>query len=227
MDRSYAGGYAGRAYTHVFATFWNHSATPEADLQTAVTLAEQALAMDTSFGLAYTTLAFVELIRGNFAAAVERSGTALEVQPGDPYINIYHAYILAADGQAAQAIPYAERALQLDPLTERTPYLNILGTVSFDAGEYQQSLDAILRNRERRGPSFINFEAYLVAANVALGRLDEARKHLQILDSSGESGGNINAPLRWFRHPQEAEEKIRSRIRELRDANATLADHGE
>ncbi len=227
IDPGYAGGYAGLAYTYVFATFWGHSATPEADLQTTVALAEQALAADPSFGLAYTSLAFVKLIRRDFAAALELSRTALEVQPGDPYINTYHAYILAADGQAAQGIPYAERALQLDPLSERTPYLNILGFVSFHAGEYRQSLDALHRNQERGGPSPDAFEAYIVAANVALGRLDLARKHLQILDSYGEAGSMADNPLlSKFRHPEEAAEKVLNPIRELRDADAALADDG-
>ncbi len=226
IDPGYAGGYAGLAYTYVFATFWGHSATPEADLQTTVALAEQALAADPSFGLAYTTLAFVKLIRRDFAAALELSRTALEVQPGDPYINTYHAYILAADGQAAQGIPYAERALQLDPLSDRTPYLNILGFVSFHAGEYRQSLDALHRNQERGGPSPGGFEAYIVAANVALGRLDVASTHLQILDSYSEAGSRANIPLSRFRHPEEAAEKVLDRLRELRHADAALADDG-
>ncbi len=228
IDPGYAGGYAGLAYAHVFATFWRHSATPELDLQTAVAMAEQALAADPSFGLAYTTLAFVKLIRRDFAAALELSRTALEVQPGDPYINTYHAYILAADGQAAQGIPYAERALQLDPLSERTPYLNILGVVSFHAGEYRQSLDALHRNQERGGPFADVIEAYIVAANVALGRLDVARTHLQIMDRFGEAGSMADNPIpSKFRHPDEAAEKILSRIRELRDADVALADNGE
>jgi len=223
IDPGYAGGYAGLAYTHVFATFWGHSEAPEADLQTAVTLAEQSLAADPSFGLAYTTLAFVELIRRDFAAAVELSRTALEVRPADPYINIYHAYILAANGQAEQGIPYAERALHLDPLTERAPYLNILGFVSFHAGEYQRSLDAFRRNQERGGPSADNFRAYFVAANVALGRLDEARTHLHIRDGYGEGDGMINSPVSRFRHPEEAAEQVRSRIRELRAIDAAIS----
>ena len=223
IDPAYAGGYAGLAYTHVFATFWGHSEAPEADLQTAVAMAEQALSADPSFGLAYTTLAFVELIRRDFSAAVELSRTALEVQPGDPYINIYHAYILAANGQAAQGISYAERALQLDPLTERTPYLNILGFVSFHAGQYQQSLDALHRNQERGGPSSDGLEAYFVAANVALGRLDLARTHLQILDSYGEGGSMADSPLSRFRHPEEAAEQVLGRIRELRAIDAAIS----
>ena len=227
IDPGYAGGYAGLAYTYVFAAFWGHSATPAADLQRVVAMADRALAVDPSFGLAYTTLAFVALIRRDFVTAVELSRTALEIQPYDSYINIYHAYLLAANGQAAQGIPYAERALQLDPLTERTPYLNILGTISFHAGEYQRSLDAFRRNQERGGPSPDSFEALIVAANVALGRLDVARTHLQILDSLGDNGNSLNSVLIWFRHPGEAAEKVSGRIRELRDADAASADYGE
>jgi tetratricopeptide (TPR) repeat protein len=167
-------------------------------------------------------------MRRDFAAAVELSRTAVESQPGNPYVNTYHAFILAANGQASQGMPYAERALQLDPLTERTPYLNILGFVSFHAAQYQRSLDAWHMNEERFGPNPHFFETYIVAANVALGRFDVARLHLQILDSYGEVDNVARARLLLsrFREPEEAEEYVLSRIRELRDVDAALADDG-
>jgi adenylate cyclase len=226
LDSEYAGGYAGLAYTSVFTTFWMHSTAPEADLRVAEAAAERALELDPSFGMAYTSLAFVKLIRRDFSAAVELSSNATKIQPNSPYVNIYHAYILAADGQAARGIPYAERAIRLDPLSERTPYLNILGFVSLQAGEYQLSLDAYYRSEERGGPSAGHNVAYHVAANVALGRLDEARKYLQILDSLGDVESRLELPLRKFRHADEAVEKILGRIRELRDADVALADNG-
>jgi hypothetical protein len=65
-----------------------------------------------------------------------------------------------------------------------------------------------------------------VAANVAVGRLDIARKHLQVLDSYGKGGSDDNSSMSRFRHPEEAAEKVLSRIRELRDADAALADNG-
>jgi hypothetical protein len=66
-----------------------------------------------------------------------------------------------------------------------------------------------------------------VAANVALGHLDVARTHLQILDSHGDSGNILSSSLIWFRHPDEAAEKVFGRIRELRDADVALRDNGE
>jgi hypothetical protein len=71
-------------------------------------------------------------------------------------------------------------------------------------------------------------EAYIVAASVALGRLDVARTHLQILDSYGEGGSwaDADTSLSRFRHRVEAAEEIRSRIRRLRDADVALADNG-
>jgi len=217
IDAGYSNAYAGLAYSYVFAVLFGHSASVDADLQAAATLAQRALNGDSTAGLAYTTLAFVELIRENYGNAVALSGKALIVQPGDPYINAYHAYLLAANGQAAAAVEYAEQALRLDPLNVRSPYMNILGYVSFYAGDYQNSLDAYLGSRRRGGPATPGHQAHIVACNAALGRYDEAGKQLAILDSISENDGWADGPLAHRFRRTEDREKLAIGIAELRD----------
>jgi adenylate cyclase len=170
----YAGGYAGVAYTHVFAAFWTPKHSSEKDLGIAIELSDHALGLDPNFGLAYFNKAFAALKQGDHDKALSWSNQAVSVQPGDPYLNAYHAFILATAGNADAAIPYAEHALRLDPLNPRTPYLNILGVVNYHAGNYEASLAAFRRSRDRGGPITPGHRAYAAAAMVALGRTQEA-----------------------------------------------------
>jgi adenylate cyclase len=216
IDASYANAYAGLAYTYAFEVLFKHSDSAAADLQQATRLAETALEIDPSVGLAYTTLAFVEFVAENYDGALSLSRKALDVQPGDPYINAYHAYLLAADGQAAKGIQYAERALRLDPLTVRSPYMNILSYVSFYAGDYQKSLDANHGNRSRGGPFTPNHYALAVAANVGLGNFDEARTQLETLDGMTENDSWAHGPLADKFRRQEDRELLADQINDLR-----------
>jgi len=89
------------------------------------------------------------------------SRRSIELQPNDPYVNAYHAVILSFNGQAKLAIPFARRALRLDPLVPRSPYLNILGMVYFHAGEFVQAQDAFDRNVSVEGHTIRSFELTL------------------------------------------------------------------
>ena len=216
IDTNYADAYAGLAYTYVFEALFKHRDTTAPTLQQATALANQAIELDASVGLAYTTLAFVEFVGENYADALEMSEKALAVQPSDAYVNTYHAYFLAADGQAAKGIQYAEHALRLDPLTVRSPFMNILGYVSFYAGDYQKTLDAYLGNRLRGGPFTPNQHAFLVASHFGLGNVQEALIQLEVLE-------NISGDDRWAHGPlskrfrrQEDREMLVRHINELR-----------
>ena len=216
IDTQYASAYAGLAYTYVFEALFEHGDTTVEALQQATALAKQAIEIDASVGLAYTTLAFVELVEGNYTGALEMSEKALAVQPGDAYVNAYHAFFLAADGQAAKGIRYAEHALRLDPLTVRSPFMNILGYVSFYAGDYQKTLDAYFGNRLRGGPFTPNQHAFLVASNFGVGDIEEALIQLEVLENISRDDRWAHGPLSKRLRRQEDREMLARHINELR-----------
>jgi tetratricopeptide (TPR) repeat protein len=216
IDTNYASAYAGLGYTYVFEALFEHSDNTVEALQQATALSGQAIEIDASVGLAYTTLAFVEFVGENYAGALEMSEKALAVQPGDAYVNTYHAYLLAADGQATKGIQYAEHALRLDPLTVRSPFMNILGYVSFYAGDYQKTLDAFLGNRLRGGPFTPDQHAFLVASNLGLGNVQEALIQLEVLENISGDDRWANGPLSKRFRRQEDREMLVRHINELR-----------
>lgn len=183
----FAGGYAGSAYIYAFLAWWGHSESADEYTQKALALANKALELDPNIGLAYSALAFTHLNTRDFDAALTASSDAIRVQPNDPYVSIYHAFILCANGQPEQGLAFAKRAIRLDPIFPRTPYRNILGVLHFHLGQYQQALDAFQRNTDIGGPRSPGLLAYNVAAYALLGRKQEAKISFALLNSYNES----------------------------------------
>lgn len=183
MDSGFAGGYAGSAYTRAFKVFFRHSEVPYADRQAAIELAARAQEMDPSFGLTFGALAFIHLSDREFEAALHMSERAIEIQPNDPYISAYHGLILATSGDLEGGIEFAKHAMRLDPLNARTPYLNILGLLSFLAGRHDEAMEALLGNQARGGPYGPGQLRSLAAAYSRLGEPAKAKYTLNLADS--------------------------------------------
>jgi adenylate cyclase len=214
MNPEFAGGYAGNAYMHAFYAYFGHSQTPGQDIDAAIALAGEALQRDSDFGLAHTALAFAYLARRDFDEAIAASWKAVELQPNDPYVSAYHGVLLCFNGDAEEGIPYAKRALRLDPLSSRTPYLNILGTVLFQAGDYEGALGAKIRSIERGGPESPGNQAYRAALYALVGRQDEARETFKLYEAY-KGKFDFEAWLRRsFRHEADVENVMRP-LREL------------
>jgi tetratricopeptide (TPR) repeat protein len=186
----FAGGYAGAAYIHAFLAWWGLTETPGEDTRKAFDLANTALELDPNFGLAYSALAFAHLYRRDFDKALSASHEAITVQPNDPYVSVYHGYILCANGQPEAGIPFATRAIRLDPVFPRTPYRNILGVIYFHAGRYQEAHDAFVRSDELGGPRSPGLLAYQAATYALLGHDQEARTSFDLLS-------NYNGDFDW------------------------------
>ena len=179
----FAGGYAGAAYIHAFLAWWGHSEPNNQDIQKSLALANKALEIDPDFGLAYSALAFTYMHSRDFDKALAASRDAIRAQPNDPYVSAYHGFILCANGQPEDGIPFATRAIRLDPVFPRTPYRNILGIISFHAGYYREALDAFVRSDELGGPRSAGLLAYQAASYVLLGRDQEAKISIELLNN--------------------------------------------
>ncbi len=181
-DPDFSGGFAGVAYVHAFKAFFGHSQSSAIDIQTALEMAAIAQSLDSSFGLSYSAQAFAFLVNREFEQALTASAKAVKLAPNDPYVMTYHGFILCAAGDADEGIAYVETALRLDPLNVRTPYLNILGVINFQAGNYETALRAFLRNQERGGPLGPGIHNFVAAAYFALGDNAKAVDTLAVAD---------------------------------------------
>jgi TolB-like protein/cytochrome c-type biogenesis protein CcmH/NrfG len=212
----YAGGYAGAAYIHAFYAMWGHSKSPDIDLKEAKALAETAISLDPSSGIAHSALAFTYLTQRDFKQAIFWSEKAIKAQPGDPYVMVYHAAILNFNGQATESIEFAERALRLDPLYPRTPYLNILGMSQFHAGNLEAAIESLQRSLDRGGPDNPGIQKYRAATLALLGRTGEARTVLKLSKLYGSKFNFENWLKQSFRNPQDAD-KVLNALRDLKN----------
>lgn len=203
-DPSYAGGYAGVAYIGAFRALWGHVPDPEFEATASVELANRALDIDPESSLALDALALSKLVLRDFEAAVKTSKRAIEVAPNDPYAHSYHAFILTANGQAKDAVPFAERAVRLDPLDPRTPYLNILAFVQLQAGHHSAALKQLLESERKGGPLALGHIVNKAAAYVGIGEIDKAASLLATLPPNFIEGRWLDWRKRNFRFSKDA-----------------------
>ncbi len=136
--------------------------------------AQTALALDKANHQAHLALAYVFLYRhacDQAARHIERA-TALQPSDGDTLANA--GYIWSMVGDTGKAIPFAEKALRLNP-HHPDWYVAFLCVALFTARRYAES-DAV---RSSAPETFID-SFFFAAANLAyLGRIDEANRRVQ------------------------------------------------
>lgn len=216
-DPEFAGGFAGVAYVHAFKAFFGHSQSTGYDVQTSLEMAEIAQGLDPSFGLSYSAHAFASLVNRNFEQALAASTKAVELAPNDPYVMTYHGFILSASGDSDAGIAFAETALRLDPLNVRTPYLNILGVINFQADHYDTALRAFQRSRERGGPLGPGIQHFVAAAYFALGENVKAVDTLSVADLLENENFDWQDWVRRSWKNQEDSDRILNLVKQVRD----------
>src|SRR5579862_609762 len=116
-DPNYAAAYAGLADSYIIQLPDHPGSMPNRLYQQAKSNAMMALELDDSLAEAHTSLALLEYLAGNPAAAEKEFRRALELDPG--YANAHHWYaiFLGATGRNQDAIAEFNKALESDPLS--------------------------------------------------------------------------------------------------------------
>jgi adenylate cyclase len=214
IDPTFAGGYAGLAFTYAMSAWWGHSRSPDEDIRTAMRLAKKALEIDPSRSLAFSAITFSHYARREFDKALASSTKAVSLHPSSPAVNARHGFLFCTSGQAKLGIPFVKRALRLDPRVPRNPYLNILAVCQFHAGLYQDALETEKSNRERGGPHNAGIQAHVVAAHALLGQREKAKQQYELLKRTSNKFDWKTWLRRTFKDEQSVEEMLRT-IRKL------------
>jgi adenylate cyclase len=183
-------------------------------------MAGKAQDIDPSNGLSYSAQAFAFLANQDFEKALSASEKAIQLAPNDPYVMSYHGFTLCAYGDPESGIAFAETALRLDPLNERTPYLNILGVIRFQAGHYEDALKSFLRNQERDGPTGAGVHFFLAAAHFALGDSTTAAAMLNVADLTKNENYDWEGWVRRSWRQKEDSDHILNLIKHIRESEA-------
>ncbi|MDJ0778075.1 MAG: BTAD domain-containing putative transcriptional regulator [Gammaproteobacteria bacterium] len=182
LDPGNVRAHAGLYFCHImsWAERWIEDYEPA--YQRAADHAEKAVELGNEHGEAHTAYAEYQIFCRDYEAAARHVEKALTINPNDTDALTTKAMNLEMQGKFEAAREVAKLAWQLDPYHPWADW--ILAESHFCCGEFEKALEIIAESKN--APSFIRL--YNIAANVMLGRLDQARKTLQVFLENCRAG---------------------------------------
>ncbi len=167
----------------------------------------RALALDPNTPSAAGNLALLLAGLNRPAEALEQSGKALQLDAESPALQTSAGIVHALTGKGAEALPYFEAALKLQP-AYATAAIWQSSTLA-ELGRHDEALASAQRARTAMGNTPVWVEGY---AHAKAGRLDQGRAVLQALQTHAQRQyvpatefaflhvalGDLNAALTWL-----------------------------
>jgi TolB-like protein/Flp pilus assembly protein TadD len=152
LDPQYAEAYARLSSTYYIEWAWRWSADPQT-LEHALTLAQQAIALDDSLPGAHSSLSNVYAQKQQYDQAIAEGERAIALDPNNANSYVSQADVLNLAGRPEEALRAVKQAMRLNP---RYPpnYLVELGWAYRWAGRYTESIST-LKEALSRNPNFI------------------------------------------------------------------------
>lgn len=159
---------------------WNDAGP--AELATAETAVQQALAINPQLALAHYAQGFIDRTRGRHEAALAAFTEALKYNPGFARGYAQKGAELLYLGRPDEAISDVEKAIALSPRSaSRGMFYWILGRARFFMGQYAEAIPWLQRS-VRLWPNLWYNRLYLVSAYSLLGKRAAARRVLHAFD---------------------------------------------
>src|SRR5262245_50323595 len=155
------------------ARFFQWSPDPHRDLEQALVLVQQAVALDDSLPSAHNILSNVYLVKKQYEQARAEAERVITLAPNSPLGYRMLGAILNHTGQAEQAIGVLEQAVRLDP---RSPvfYQGPLGWAYLMSRRYDEAI-ATQKKVLSHNRNFLESHLILTISYSELGREEEAR----------------------------------------------------
>ncbi|MEO7393614.1 MAG: tetratricopeptide repeat protein [Chitinophagaceae bacterium] len=152
LDPKYALAYAAIANEKITQSIFSNAGNKEI-MNEGRTSLEAAKALDPTLPEIYTTEGALKFYyEYDWKGAVNSYKKALELDPNNAIIYIRYSATLAAVGQTKEALPLADKAVELDPVSISS--LHNLGWVNLLAGNYKKTTEAFAKTIELH-PTFI------------------------------------------------------------------------
>ena len=140
IDPKYAAAYAAIANEKIVQSLFSTASQKEI-INEARTAIEAAKALDPNLAEIYTSEGALKFYYDwDWQGAVESYKKALELDPGNATIYIRYSATLVAVGRYKEALPLADKAVELDPVSISS--LHNLGWTNLVASNFQKSADA-------------------------------------------------------------------------------------
>ena len=174
LDPNYAGPYAGLGMVYMLDHQNHWSDTPDTSLDQAARFVSQAIAKDDKDPFAHYVAAMVAMWQKDYERWAHEADRALSLNPNYALALNTRGAVHIYTGEPAKAIPYIERAMQLDPAFQQQ-YLHFLGVAHFVAGDYSAAAE-MFRRRIAITPTSDLSRAYLASSLGHLSDMDGARR---------------------------------------------------
>ena len=196
LDSNYARAHSAYSYSLLQASIGGWTTTPEALLRAAHKHAQIAVALAPFDFDAYEELGLTSLYMREFDRSIDCYHRALNLNPNSPDLLADLADTLAHMGRTAEASQMIAQAKRLNPIHPDW-YDWVLGVAAFHDGRYEDALAAYSRFTDP--PPLLRRD--IVAVNVRLGRLEEARKLAQGIVREWPEYRLATESLRPFKNP--------------------------
>ena len=171
LDPKYALAYAAIANEKITQSIFSNAGNQEI-MNEGRTSLEAAKALDPSIPEIYTTEGALKFyFEHDWKGAVNSYKKALDLDPNNAIIYIRYSATLANVGQTKEALPLADKAVELDPVSISS--LHNLGWVNLLAGNYQKAIDAFEKSIELH-PTFAWGHIKQAFGYIALKKYDRA-----------------------------------------------------
>jgi TolB-like protein/Tfp pilus assembly protein PilF len=117
IDPGYASAYAGLARSYLMRGSWWGDLRPVEAFPLAREAAEEALSRDSTLGEAHSTLGNIRFYDWDWSGAEAEFKEGVERSPNSSWAYLFYSFFLRAMWRSDEALKYAERAVELDPLS--------------------------------------------------------------------------------------------------------------
>ena len=182
LDPEFIAAYRRLAWAHLLEYYSGQSESPRESMKQAYEFAKKAFAMDESNAQSHRTLAAVCLLKKEYERSISLLRKGLELDPNDAYLAMSMAWCLIKLQRPEEAIPYAKRAMRLNPLEKKfqAKCLLRLGTAYRKMGRYDEAILAYEKAVQIRPKHWSSWLGLAGAYGLA-GREEDARYAAQQL----------------------------------------------
>jgi TolB-like protein len=142
IDPGYAPAYAGLSRSYQLRGEWFGDLKPVEAFPLAEEAAEEALSRDSTLGEVHTTLGHIRSVYDyDWSGAEAELKRGVELSPNSSWAYMWYANFLRAMWRSDEALEYAERAVELDPLSPL--YVAELAIIYGEVGQPEQAREKI------------------------------------------------------------------------------------
>jgi adenylate cyclase len=172
----YAMVFTALGWTHFDDAHHGWSESREESLLRAVELAKKVQALDDSDPMIHALWGAIYLQQGRYDQAIAEGEKSVALGPNQALPHFLLAMFLHQTGRHKKALPLLRKAMRLDPYYPFT-YLELLGSVYFQMGEYEKAVETFKMLVVREPHRIVGHQG-LAIAYIRLGRKEQVRSEV-------------------------------------------------